>query len=45
MAAANETGCRNTGDLRSPALTLPAGARGSEKQQQVIPAPQQPAEC
>ncbi len=34
----NETGCRNAGKPRTPALTLPAGARGQEKRQQVIPA-------
>jgi len=32
------TGCCNAGNPRTPALTLPAGTRGQEKRQQVIPA-------
>ena len=43
MPAHNETGCRNAGDLRTPALTLPDGARGQIKRQQVNPALQLPA--
>jgi len=38
MPAHNETGCRNAGHPRTPALTLPASARGQENQQQVTPA-------